>query len=164
MICCGASSSPRCPARIRCGRPSSRTNKMALRWRRRPGAAIRSKSQREEAAMRKDIQFKTEDGVTLRGWLYLPDLVRGRVPIIVMAHGFSALKENYLDKYAEIYSAAGLGALVFDNRNCGASDGKPRQHIDPWRQVADYRDAITNASTLSEVDENRIGVWGSSYS
>jgi dipeptidyl aminopeptidase/acylaminoacyl peptidase len=23
--------------------------------------------------MRKDIQFKTEDGVTLRGWHYLPD-------------------------------------------------------------------------------------------
>jgi len=114
--------------------------------------------------MRKDIQFKTEDGVTLRGWLYLPDQARGRVPIIVMAHGFSALKENYLDKYAEVYSAAGLGALVFDNRNFGGSDGKPRQHIDPWRQVADYRDAITYASTLSEVDENRIGVWGSSYS
>jgi uncharacterized protein len=114
--------------------------------------------------MRKDIEFKTEDGVTLRGWLYLPDQAHDRVPTIVMAHGFSALKENYLDKYAEVYSAAGLAALVFDNRNFGASDGKPRQHIDPWRQVADYRDAITYASTLSEVDANRIGIWGSSYS
>jgi hypothetical protein len=81
-----------------------------------------------------------------------------------MAHGFSALKENYLDLFAEVYCAAGLGALVFDNRNFGASDGKPRQHIDPWRQVADYRDAITYVSTLSEVDGNRIGIWGSSYS
>src|SRR5262249_57763647 len=57
-----------------------------------------------------------------------------------------------------------LGALVFDNRNFGASDGEPRQHIDPWRQVSDYRDAITYASTLPEVDETRIGIWGSSYS
>ena len=114
--------------------------------------------------MRKDVEFKTEDGVTLRGWLYLPDEARGRVPTIVMAHGFSAVKENYLDKYAEVYAAAGLGALVFDNRNFGASDGKPHQHIDPWRQIADYRDAITYASTLSEVDVNRIGIWGSSYS
>ena len=114
--------------------------------------------------MRKDLEFKTEDGVTLRGWLYLPDQVRGRAPTIVMAHGFSALKENYLDKYAEVYAATGLAALVFDNRNFGASDGEPRQHIDPWRQVADYRDAITYASTLAEVDETRIGIWGSSYS
>lgn len=114
--------------------------------------------------MRKDIEFKTEDGVALRGWLYLPAGVRGRVPTIVMAHGFSAVKENYLDKYGEVFSAAGLGVLVFDNRCFGASDGKPRQHIDPWRQIADYRDAITFASTLAEVDGTRIGIWGSSYS
>jgi uncharacterized protein len=114
--------------------------------------------------MRKDIEFKTEDGVMLRGWLYLPDHPAGRVPAVVMAHGFSAMKENYLDKYAEVYAAAGLGALVFDNRCFGASDGEPRQHVDPWRQVADYRDAITYASTLPELDEGRIGIWGSSYS
>jgi fermentation-respiration switch protein FrsA (DUF1100 family) len=114
--------------------------------------------------MRRDIEFKTEDGVTLRGWLYLPDDASGPVPTVVMAHGFSALKENYLDLYAEVYSASGLGALVFDNRNFGASDGEPRQEIDPWQQIRDYRDAITHASGLSEVDENRIGVWGSSYS
>ena len=114
--------------------------------------------------MRKDIDFKTEDGVTLRGWLYLPDRAAGPVPTVVMAHGFSAVKEMYLDRFAEVFAAGGLGALVFDNRNFGASDGEPRQHIDPWQQVGDYRDAITFAETLSEVDRKRIGVWGSSYS
>ena len=93
--------------------------------------------------MRKDIEFKTEDGVTLRGWRYLPDGRRGKVPTIVMAHGFSAVKEMYLDRFAEAFAAAGLGSVVFDNRNFGASDGEPRQEIDPWRQVRDYRDAIT---------------------
>jgi dipeptidyl aminopeptidase/acylaminoacyl peptidase len=114
--------------------------------------------------MRKDLEFKTEDGVTLRGWLYLPDRVAGPVPTIVMAHGFSAVKEMYLDRFAEVFAAGGLGALVFDNRNFGASDGEPRQHIDPWQQIRDYRDAITFAEMLPEVDRNRIGVWGSSYS
>src|SRR6266511_1065743 len=83
--------------------------------------------------MRQDIEFDAE-GVTLRGWLYLPD------------------------------GATGLGALVFDNRNVGASDGEPRQEIDPWAQVRDYRHAITYAQTRPEVDPGRIGVWGSSYS
>src|SRR5271167_4250398 len=112
------------------------------------------------SAMRKDIEFKTEDGVTLRGWHYLPDGRRGKVPTIVMAHGFSAVKEMYLDRFAEAFAAAGLGAVVFDNRNFGASDGEPRQEIDPWRQVRDYRDAITYAETLPETDADRIGIWG----
>jgi uncharacterized protein len=112
---------------------------------------------------RRDIEFDAE-GVTLRGWFYPADGASGAAPTIVLAHGYSAVKEMYLDKYAEIFAAAGLGALVFDNRNFGASDGQPRQEIDPWAQVRDYRHAITYATTLSEVDNDRIGVWGSSYS
>ena len=116
------------------------------------------------APMRKDVEFKTQDGVTLRGWHYLPDQRSGKVPTIVMAHGFSAVKEMYLDKFAEVFAEAGLGALVFDNRNFGASGGEPRQEIDPWEQVRDYRDAITFVETLPETDADRIGIWGSSYS
>jgi fermentation-respiration switch protein FrsA (DUF1100 family) len=114
--------------------------------------------------MRTDIEFKSEDGVTLRGWHYLPDHRTGRVPTVVMAHGFSAVKEMSLDRFAEAFAVAGLASLVFDNRNFGASDGEPRQEIDPWRQVRDYRDAITFAETLQETDADRIGIWGSSYS
>ena len=51
--------------------------------------------------MRKDIEFKTEDGIVLRGWHYLPDNRGGKLPTIVMAHGFSAVKEMYLDRFAE---------------------------------------------------------------
>jgi uncharacterized protein len=114
--------------------------------------------------MRRDIEFKTEDGVTLRGWHYVPDNPPGRVPTIVMSHGFSAVKEMYLDRFAEAFATAGLGSIVFDNRNFGASDGEPRQEIDPWQQVRDYRDAITFAETLEATDPERIGIWGSSYS
>jgi uncharacterized protein len=113
--------------------------------------------------MRQDIEFNAE-GTTLRGWFYTPDSGKGPFPTIVLAHGFSAVKEMYLDKFAEAFADAGLAALVFDNRNFGASDGEPRQEIDPWAQVRDYRHAITYAGTRSEVDRDRIGVWGSSYS
>ena len=34
--------------------------------------------------MRKDIEFKTENGVTLRGWHYVPDGRQGKAPTIVM--------------------------------------------------------------------------------
>jgi len=112
---------------------------------------------------RRDIEFDAE-GVTLRGWFYDADGASGAAPTVVMAHGFSAVKEMYLDRFAEAFAAAGLNALVFDNRNFGASDGEPRQEIDPVQQVRDYRHAITYATTLDEVDPTRIGAWGSSYS
>jgi fermentation-respiration switch protein FrsA (DUF1100 family) len=112
--------------------------------------------------MRHDIAFDAE-GLTLRGWLYLPDKANGPVPTIVMAHGFSCVKEMFLDKYADIFAAAGFGVLVYDNRNFGDSDGQPRQEVDPWGQIRDYRHAITYASNLPDIDENRIGIWGTSY-
>ena len=113
---------------------------------------------------RRDIEFDAE-GVTLRGCHYpAGDAAGSGRPAVVMAHGFSAVKEMYLDSFAEVFNAAGLNVVVFDNRNFGASDGEPRQEIDPWAQVRDYRHAITYASTLPEVDATRIGIWGSSYS
>lgn len=114
--------------------------------------------------MRRDIEFKTEDGVALRGWHYRAQSVDGAAPTVVMAHGFSATKEIYLDRFAEVFAAAGIGVVVYDHRNLGPSDGLPRGHVDPWQQINDYRDAITFAQTLPDVDPNRIGVWGSSYS
>jgi fermentation-respiration switch protein FrsA (DUF1100 family) len=113
--------------------------------------------------MRKDIQFKTTDGTTLRGWHYQPE-GSGKHPTIVLAHGFSAVKEMYLDKYAEAFAKEGFASVVYDNRNFGASDGEPRQEIDPWLQVRDYSDAITFALSLEQTDAARIGIWGSSYS
>lgn len=113
--------------------------------------------------MRRDVEFNAE-GVILRGWLYMPDSATGTVPVVAMAHGFSAVKEMYLDRYAEVFSTAGLAALVFDNRNFGASEGEPRNEIDPWQQVRDYRHAITWLGRQPHINREQIGVWGSSYS
>lgn len=115
--------------------------------------------------MREDIEF-TSAGVTLRGWLYLPDGASGEVPCVVMAHGFAAVKEMHLDDYADVFSAAGLACLVYDHPGFGASDvapGQPRQEIDPWVQIRGFQDAISHAQNRPEVDASRIGVWGSSY-
>ena len=111
----------------------------------------------------KDIEFNAE-GTILRGWLYTPADQNNKVPAIVMAHGFAAIKEMYLDKYAEIFASSGYAVLVFDQRNFGDSDGEPRQEIDPVTQVRDYRHAITFVQTQEIVDPTRIGVWGTSYS
>ena len=53
---------------------------------------------------RRDIEFDAE-GVTLRGWFYVPEGASGPGPAVVMAHGFSAVKEMYLDSFAEVFAA-----------------------------------------------------------
>lgn len=115
--------------------------------------------------MRRDIQF-TSHGLKCAAWLYVPDgLAAGaKAPTIVMAHGFSAVKEMYLYNFAERFSQAGFVCLVFDYRYFGGSEGEPRCQLFPWEQIEDYRNAITFASELPEVDASRIGIWGTSYS
>jgi uncharacterized protein len=115
--------------------------------------------------MRQDVTFVSE-GLKCAGWLYLPDDLRSgeKRPTIVMAHGFSAVKEMYLDSFAEVFVAAGFVTLVFDYRYQGASEGEHRDRIIPAEQHEDYRNAITWVSLRTEVDAARIGVWGSSYS
>lgn len=114
---------------------------------------------------RVDVAFRTDDGTVLRGWHFLPASVEeGQQPLIVMHHGFSAVKEGYPEHFFEDYfAAAGFGVLTYDPRNLGESGGRVRQEIDPFQQVADFRDAITFALTLPGVDPNRIGVWSASY-
>src|ERR1700730_8877579 len=85
--------------------------------------------------MRRDIEFNAE-GLTLRGWFYVPDGAKKSVPTIVMAHGFSCTKEMFLDKYAEVFVKDGFAVLVYDNRNFGDSDGQPRLEVDPTTRSA----------------------------
>src|SRR5690606_41051296 len=59
---------------------------------------------------------------------------------------------------------SGFVVLVHDHRNFGESDGVPRQDIDPWAQVADWRRAISYLESHSLVDPQRIGIWGTSFS
>jgi pimeloyl-ACP methyl ester carboxylesterase len=81
-----------------------------------------------------------------------------------MAGGWCYTKEIVMPDYAEHFTREGIACLLFDYRNFGESDGTPRQHLDPWLQIEDYRNAISYAETLEVVDSHRIGVWGISYS
>lgn len=113
--------------------------------------------------MREDVEFLSE-GVTVRGHLYLPDSFTGPLPVVVMAGGWCYVKELVQPDYARAFVQAGFAALVFDYRNFGTSDGEPRWHINPWDQIEDYKNALSYVERREELDAERIGVWGISYS
>ncbi|MHB8692100.1 MAG: alpha/beta hydrolase [Solirubrobacteraceae bacterium] len=111
----------------------------------------------------REVEFQS-GGETVRGDLYLPDSGDGPFPVVVMAGGWCYVKELRQPHYARRFNEAGFATLVFDYRRLGASEGEPRQHLDPWAQIEDYRRAISYVSTLPEVDRSRIATWGISYS
>src|SRR6266404_6423960 len=111
---------------------------------------------------KQDVECDAE-GTTLRGWMFKPGDSRAPLAAVVMSHGYNCIKELYLDKYAEIFCQEGFVVLAYDHRNFGDSDGEPRQELDPWKQLRDYRNAITFVQTLDGVDPERIGIWGTSY-
>jgi cephalosporin-C deacetylase-like acetyl esterase len=111
---------------------------------------------------RHDVEFPVEGGMTLRGWLFVPE-GRAPHPAITMAHGFAGVKEHGLERFARAFADAGFVVLVHDHRGFGASGGSPRFDVDPWVQIADWRRAISFLEAHSAVDADRIGLWGSSY-
>jgi fermentation-respiration switch protein FrsA (DUF1100 family) len=114
---------------------------------------------------RRDVTFRSQ-GLNCVGWYYVPTQTTSdnKSPAIVMAHGWSLVKEAYLDKYAEKFAEAGFAVLVFDYRYTGGSEGTPRGQLFYFDQQQDYRNAITWISLQPEVDAERIGIWGTSNS
>lgn len=113
--------------------------------------------------MREDVEFKSE-GEVVRGWFYAPQNTGGPAPTVVLAGGWCYVRELVMPAYAEAFAAAGMAALIFDYRNLGGSDGEPRQHLDPWAQIRDYQNAVSYLETRDDVDADRLGAWGISYS
>ncbi len=60
-------------------------------------------------------------GEQLAAYRYTPDRVGASVPCVVMAHGFSATRDDGLPAYAEAFRDAGFAVILFDYRHFGAS-------------------------------------------
>ena len=103
-------------------------------------------------------------GEQLAAYRYTPDRAGAQVGCVVMAHGFSATRDDGLPAYAEAFCDAGFAVILFDYRHFGASTGQPRQLLDIGRQQDDYRAVVEWARHADGIDPDRIALWGSSFS
>lgn len=124
-----------------------------------PAAPISSPVALDGGGERLDVRFPCGE-TECAAWLFLP--ARERPPVVVMAHGFAGTRDVALPRLAEHFARAGLAGLVFDYRHFGASGGSPRQLVDPWRQLEDWRAALVHTRSRSDVDGSRIALFGSS--
>lgn len=109
-----------------------------------------------------DVRFPVEGDVELHAWLFTPEGA-GPFPAITMAHGFAGTKYHGIEVFAEAFVAAGFVVLLHDHRGFGDSGGTPRQDVNPWQQITDWRRAISFLQDHPRVDPERIGIWGSSF-
>lgn len=108
-----------------------------------------------------NVQFRTLDGIYLRGRLY-PAAQKG--PAVILCPGYNSVLDSFPLAVPEEFQKAGITALLYDPRNTGKSGGFPRNDIDPFKQVEDYSDAFCYLSTLPIVDAKAIAFWGISLS
>lgn len=101
------------------------------------------------------------NGLKIAGTIYSPQK-NGKVPGIVMCHGFAGVKELLLPSFAQRFSEYGCMVLTFDYRGFGESDGE-RGYLKPSLQIEDILEAISFLRSHPQVDENRIALWGTSF-
>jgi fermentation-respiration switch protein FrsA (DUF1100 family) len=113
--------------------------------------------------MKRPVTFYSE-GVKLVGDVYYPDeLQPGDTRAgIVLCHGYTGVKDLYLPDNARVLNEAGYVAMTFDYKGWGESGGE-RTRLAPFSRVADVQAAMTLLGALPEVDDQRIGLYGTSY-
>lgn len=141
-----------------------------------------------EGVRTRDVTFYS-DGTACHAKLFLPRgfSPRGKFAGVVLGHGFNAISIG-IEKYGARFAERGLVAMVIDYRTYGFSSGQPmlldddtsndtrpvweregrvrvkRTRLHHFRQIEDYRAAISFLRGEPGVDPERIGIWGSSNS
>ncbi|HVY20281.1 MAG TPA: alpha/beta fold hydrolase [Bauldia sp.] len=110
---------------------------------------------------RESVNFYSA-GHKLQGYFYMPKNPKGKVPGLVICHGFSAMIETITAGVPEALSDAGYAVLLYYSRGVGESEG-PRGRVIPMEQVDDIRNALTYMQCRDEVDPNRVALYGSAF-
>ena len=114
--------------------------------------------------MKRAVEFYSE-GFKLQGDVYTPDdLAPGEQrAAVLLCHGYTGVKDLYLPDNARVLNEAGYVAMAFDYKGWGQSEGVSPLRLAPHSRVSDVQAAMTFLGEQPEVDENRIGIYGTSY-
>ncbi|VFS19258.1 hydrolase [Escherichia coli] len=100
--------------------------------------------------------------ISLSAVIYFPpkfDETR-QYPAIVVSHPGGGVKEQTAGTYAEKLAEKGFVTIAYDASYQGESGGEPRQLENPYIRTEDVSAVIDYLTTLSYVDNTRIGAMG----
>ena len=101
-------------------------------------------------------------GLKMAGLLFYPEGFDNAktYPAIVVTHPGGGVKEQVASLYAWNLAKRGYMTIAFDASYQGESEGLPRHLEDPFSRVEDIRAAIDYLTSLSFVDDDKIGAMG----
>ena len=108
----------------------------------------------------KKVTFKNHFGIELAADMYTPKVASDKLPAIVVAGPYGAVKEQSSGLYAQEMAECGFIAIAFDPSYTGESGGEPR-YVTSWDlNVEDYQAAIDFLSNEPNVDADKISIIG----
>ena len=107
-------------------------------------------------------EIEVRSDVTISGTLVKPR-GRGPFPVVVFVHGSGPWTRGAPYALSEYFAANGIASWIYDKRGVGKSGGVYTHNVDSARFELLAADAIAGVKMLSkrsDIDSNRIGIWG----
>ncbi len=111
--------------------------------------------------MQKAVEMES-GSLTLRGMLHIPDGISGKMPMVVIFHGFTGNKMEphfIFVKLSRLLEKNGIASVRFDFGGSGESDGDFME-MTLSKELEDAKSILKFVKTLDFVDRDRIALVG----
>ncbi len=124
----------------------------------------------EDMAEMRPIKYTTRDGLTVYGYLTIPNSVKdgNKVPLIVNPHGgpYGPRDSWGFNPETQLFASRGYATLQVNYRGSGGYGKK--FFLAGSKQIGrkmldDLEDGVAYVKSLDIIDESRIGIYGGSY-